>query len=108
MLLVDILPIDRYVTAAYLCAMANAQLARSPAAPKGNEVYYTDPKYWNGLIKMSLSKFFILCVLNRQRMHGYDITKAVEDTTQGCCSDAGGAVHGAEGVRGRRLRHGRA
>jgi PadR family transcriptional regulator, regulatory protein PadR len=93
MLLGDILPLDRYVTAAYLCAMANAQLARSPAAPKGNEVDYTDPKYWNGLIKMSLSKFFILCVLNRQRMHGYDITKAVEDTTQGCCSPTPGALY---------------
>lgn len=57
------------------------------------EIDYTDPSYWNGLIKMSLSKFFILCVLNRGPMHGYEISKAVEDTTQGCCSPTPGALY---------------
>jgi hypothetical protein len=31
--------------------------------PGRQMVDYTDRAYWNGLIKMSLSKFFILCVL---------------------------------------------
>lgn len=57
------------------------------------EIDYTDPSYWNGLIKMSLSKFFILCVLNRKAMHGYEISKAVEETTQGCCSPTPGALY---------------
>jgi len=42
---------------------------------------------------MSLSKFFILCVLNDRGMHGYEITKAVEQTTQGCCSPSEGALY---------------
>lgn len=58
-----------------------------------SEVDYTDRQYWNGLIKMSLSKFFILCVLNERSLHGYEITKAVEDTTQGCCSPTPGALY---------------
>ena len=34
---------------------------------------YTSQEYWNGIIKMSLSKFFILRVLYTQSMHGYEI-----------------------------------
>lgn len=69
------------------------QPAPSAVAPRGSEVDYTDPRYWNGLIKMSLSKFFILCVLNQRRLHGYEIGKAVEATTQGCCSPTPGALY---------------
>jgi PadR family transcriptional regulator PadR len=54
---------------------------------------YTSQEYWNGLIKMSLSKFFILCVLNQRGMHGYEITRTVEQTTQGCCSPSEGALY---------------
>jgi len=54
---------------------------------------YTDRAYWNGLIKMSLSKFFILCVLQTRPMHGYEITRAVERTTNGCCSPAEGTIY---------------
>ena len=57
------------------------------------DINYTDREYWAGLIKMSLSKFFILCVLNSRAMHGYEITKAVESTTQGCCSPTSGALY---------------
>ena len=70
-----------------------AQPAPTAIAPRGSEVDYTDPRYWNGLIKMSLSKFFILCVLNRRSLHGYEIGKAVEQTTQGCCSPTPGALY---------------
>ena len=35
---------------------------------------------------MSLSKFFLLCVLHQKPMHGYEAARAVERTTNGCCS----------------------
>jgi len=54
---------------------------------------YTDPQYWNGLIKMSLSKFFILAVLSKESMHGYQIAKTVATTTNGCCSPTPGALY---------------
>lgn len=55
----------------------------------------TSRSYWNGTIKMSLSKFFILNVLHRQPMHGYDIARAVESTTKGCCSPTEGTIYPA-------------
>lgn len=67
--------------------------AKLDPVPEATESDYTDVTYWNGLIKMSLSKFFILCVLNRRSMHGYDISKAVENTTEGCCSPTPGALY---------------
>ncbi len=56
---------------------------------------YTSRAYWNGTIKMSLSKFFILSVLHQQPMHGYDIASAVEKTTKGCCSPTEGTIYPA-------------
>lgn len=56
-------------------------------------VDYTDPVYWNGLIKMSLSKFFILRALHERPMHGYQIARAVEATTRGCCSPGEGTIY---------------
>ena len=56
---------------------------------------YTSRAYWNGTIKMSLSKFFILSVLHQQPMHGYDIAAAVEKTTRGCCSPTEGTIYPA-------------
>ena len=49
--------------------------------------------YWNGTIKMSLSKFFILCVLHQKPMHGYEIARAVARTTNGCCSPTEGTIY---------------
>jgi DNA-binding PadR family transcriptional regulator len=49
--------------------------------------------YWNGTIKMSLSKLFILRVLHDRPMHGYDITRTVERTTNGCCSPSEGTIY---------------
>ena len=69
-------------------------MATRTAPPRPTpDIDYTDREYWAGLIKMSLSKFFILCVLNSRSMHGYEITKAVESTTQGCCSPTSGALY---------------
>jgi len=49
--------------------------------------------YWNGTIKRSLSKFFILSVLHHKPMHGYDVARAVERTTNGCCSPTEGTIY---------------
>jgi PadR family transcriptional regulator PadR len=75
----------------YDCYMA--QKAAHTHTPGRQAVDYTNRAYWNGLIKMSLSKFFILCVLQTRPMHGYEITRAVERTTNGCCSPAEGTVY---------------
>lgn len=54
---------------------------------------YTSRDYWNGIIKMGLSKFFVLAVLRDGPMHGYAIAKAVERVTHGCCSPAEGTLY---------------
>ena len=54
---------------------------------------YSDPTYWRGTIKMSLSKFFVLSVLHRKPMHGYEVVQAVEKSTNGCCSPSEGTVY---------------
>jgi PadR family transcriptional regulator, regulatory protein PadR len=54
---------------------------------------YTDRTYWQGTIKMSLSKFFVLCVLHQRPMHGYEVVQTVEKTTKGCCSPTEGTVY---------------
>lgn len=52
-----------------------------------------DPVYWNNTIKMSLSKFFMLCVLHQRSMHGYDVAKEVELKTNGCCTPTEGTIY---------------
>ena len=54
---------------------------------------YSDQAYWQGTIKMSLSKFFVLCVLHQKPMHGYEVVQAVEASTNGCCSPTEGTVY---------------
>jgi PadR family transcriptional regulator PadR len=73
--------------------MISSMAQTTPQTPGRQAMDYTDRAYWNGLIKMSLSKFFILCVLQTQPMHGYEITRAVERTTNGCCSPAEGTIY---------------
>lgn len=63
----------------------------SPAPRPGPD--YTCQDYWTGTIKMSLSKFFILRVLHDSPMHGYEIARAVERTTNGCCSPREGTIY---------------
>lgn len=53
----------------------------------------TNREYWNGLIKMSLSKFFILRVLYAQPMHGYEIARTVAEVTRGCCTPTEGTIY---------------
>ena len=45
------------------------------------------------MIKMSLSRFFILQVLHRQPLHGYEITKHVAGLTNGCCAPTEGSLY---------------
>jgi PadR family transcriptional regulator PadR len=54
---------------------------------------YTSRAYWAGTIKMSLSKFFVLRVLHNGPSHGYDIARAVERATSGCCSPTEGGLY---------------
>jgi len=63
---------------------------RSVARPAPD---YGDRAYWQGTIKMSLSKFFVLSVLHYKPMHGYEVVQAVEKTTNGCCSPTEGTVY---------------
>ncbi len=54
---------------------------------------YESQEYWNGLIRMSLSRFFILHVLRRNPVHGYEITKQVAAITNGCCAPTEGSLY---------------
>jgi len=54
---------------------------------------YTSREYWNGIIKMSLSKFFILRVLYVKPMHGYEIARTVASVTNGCCTPTEGTIY---------------
>lgn len=54
---------------------------------------YESQDYWNGLIKMSLSRFFILHVLHRNPVHGYEVTKQVAAITNGCCAPSEGSLY---------------
>ncbi len=53
----------------------------------------TNRSYWAGTIKMALSKFFVLRVLHDGPSHGYDIARAVERLTSGCCSPSEGGLY---------------
>lgn len=68
----------------------NATQLRSVARPAPD---LTDRGYWVGTIKMSLSKFFVLRVLMDGPSHGYDIARAVERVTAGCCSPTAGGLY---------------
>lgn len=54
---------------------------------------YKSKEYWASLIKMSLSRFFILHVLNHESLHGYEITKQVAGITCGCCAPTEGSLY---------------
>ncbi len=54
---------------------------------------YTSKEYWNGIIKMSLTKFFILRVLYVCPMHGYEIARTVANVTKGCCTPTEGTIY---------------
>lgn len=57
--------------------------------------HYLDKAYWNGLIKMGISKLFILRVLSEKPLHGYEISKRVAALTSGCCAPTVAALYPA-------------
>lgn len=65
------------------------------ALPTVSEPDFTSRAYWNGLIKMGLSRMFILAALHEQPRHGYDLARRVQDMTRGCCSPTAGALYPA-------------
>lgn len=71
----------------------NTLTAPSAKSTERAPVDYTSRDYWNGLIKMSMSKFFVLCVINQKSMHGYEISKTVGTITNGCCAPTPGALY---------------
>ena len=62
-----------------------------PPLPSGMD--YTDKAYWQGSIKMSLSRFFVLAVISRRPMHAYGVVREVHSATGGCCSPGEGTVY---------------
>ncbi|MCG7363000.1 PadR family transcriptional regulator [Roseomonas sp. ACRSG] len=70
--------------------MSKPSALRAVARPSPD---FTDRAYWAGTIKMALSRFFVLQVLHDGPAHGYDIARAVERTTNGCCSPSEGALY---------------
>lgn len=70
--------------------MSKEPTLRAVARPSPD---FTNRAYWAGTIKMALSRFFVLQVLHDGPAHGYDIARAVERTTNGCCSPSEGALY---------------
>lgn len=64
-----------------------------PAAQQDAE--FTSPIYWNGLIRMGLSKLFVLAALAERPRHGYDLARRVQEMTRGCCAPSAGALYPA-------------
>ena len=54
---------------------------------------YLDKNYWNGLLKIGLSRFFILSILYNSPMHCYAIAKRINKLTCGRCSPNEGALY---------------
>lgn len=54
---------------------------------------YTNRRYWNDIVNMSLSKFFILRVLYKGPSYGYEIIRKVKELTDGFCVPTEGSVY---------------
>lgn len=54
---------------------------------------YDSLEYWTSLIRMCLSRFFILHVLHVHPLHGYEISKRVAALTRGCCAPTEGSIY---------------
>lgn len=57
------------------------------------EADYPDEAYWQGLIKMSLSKLILLCALRENPRHGYAMMNRVDEMSDGCCSPTEGSIY---------------
>lgn len=54
---------------------------------------YDSLEYWTSLIRMCLSRFFVLHALHLRPLHGYEITKRVAALTKGCCAPTEGSLY---------------
>ena len=54
---------------------------------------YTNKAYWENLVKMSLSRYFVMYALSQKPMHGYDISKWIGEATKGCCHPTEGSLY---------------
>ncbi len=54
---------------------------------------YLSKDYWNGLIKVGLSRLFILRVLYVAPLHGYGICRRISEITSGCCAPTESALY---------------
>ena len=52
-------------------------------------------EYWGRLINRSVSRFFLLAALAREPMHGYQLSKAIGETTDACCTPSAAMVYPA-------------
>lgn len=51
------------------------------------------PAYWEGLVRMSLSKLFLLRALLEAPAHGYELARRAEALSEGVCSPTEGAIY---------------
>ena len=49
--------------------------------------------YWEMLIKKSVSRYFLLSMLNQRPMHGYEIGKSIEACCEGWCKPTDGMIY---------------
>lgn len=54
---------------------------------------YTNKTYWENMVKMSLSRYFVLYALTKNPKHGYDISKWIGELTEGCCCPTEGSLY---------------
>ena len=54
---------------------------------------FTNKIYWENMVKMSLSRYFVLYALTQQSMHGYGISKWIGEVTNGCCHPTEGSLY---------------
>lgn len=50
-------------------------------------------EYWENLIKKSVSRYFLLGMLARRPMHGYEIAKEIEGCCEGWCKPTDGMIY---------------
>lgn len=49
--------------------------------------------YWQGMIKMGLTKLFLLRALLEEPLHGYDLARRATDLSGGMCSPTEGTIY---------------
>jgi DNA-binding PadR family transcriptional regulator len=52
-----------------------------------------DQDYWNKLIAKSATRFFLLACLARKSMHGYELSRAIADDCNQCCTPTDAMIY---------------